>query len=146
MKNQAITPSQALEKVLQLTKMTPEQYHTAVLDAGTAHARDVVYRKLPEGLSEYREQIIQDILTLPHFNFWAYFQNVLFLKNLRLIQSFGHLTPDMVVYPNFHATIWKNQLLPHRIFSEPSTNFPRLVEALIKGYMLAHCPREGVAK
>jgi hypothetical protein len=144
MSHTKINPDQAIEQVLKLTKLTPEQYHQQVLEAGTAHADHVLTKMLPPELHEVKVEILEDILTLPHFNFWTHFQNVVYLKNLRLIQTFGHLSPNSDYMPDFHARVWKNQLLPHRIVAQPSCNFPRLVAALIKGYLLTYIPKREV--
>jgi hypothetical protein len=120
--------------------LTPEQYHSYVLDAGTEHARAVIVQTVPRELAGLRDEILNDVLTLSHFNYWAYFQNVAYQKNLRFIEVFGHLKPGIGYFPDFHQATWKNHFLPHRIICRPSSSFMRMLKALINSYLMSYVP------
>ena len=129
-----ITHQDAIDMVLILTKMTPEQYHSLFLEAGYAHAKDVIANHLPRN-PELQEQALITLMTDKVFNFWAYFQNVAYLKNMRLIDEFGHLPTCKMEGRYFHQKIWQDQLLPHRIKSLPSSSFNRVLSVIIKRHL-----------
>jgi hypothetical protein len=141
MKN-TYTPHEAIVLVNNLTGLTSQQYHEIFVEAGTAHAQDVIDRLMP-GNHDIKDRLLKDVLTLRHVNFWAYFQNVVYLKNLRLIEQFGEIVPAEKHLPEFHLKVWANMLAPSRLRSYPSPNFERIVSALIKGYMIYSYAKEG---
>jgi hypothetical protein len=141
MKNPHLTPDQAAQEILRLTKMTPEEYSTYVLEAGTNHARDILTRHLPND-QEIRELVLSDLIKEARFNFWTYFQNVVYLKNLYILEKFGKLPSQFSVQTDFHKRAWQNALLPFRIKTHPSNSFERILAAIIKSYHVCYITKE----
>lgn len=139
------TPQDAITLTLALTGMSAEEYHNQVLSAGEIHARTVVARYLPDN-EELQDIVVKDLIQEHRFNFWTYFQNVVYLKNLYLIEKFGHLPSTKARQKTFMLKVWQNSLLPFRIKSNPSGAFERILAAIIKGYMHSYISKKEVAK
>lgn len=131
MNTKPLTPDQAIEQACKLAGMTHEQYHNHVLTLGTAHCRRIVADMLGfhQSMKEVADIIVTEITTNHIYGFWAYFQNVCYLRNQRLTDICGQ--PD--AEKHFVLAIWINQLQHDRIKSTPSCgHFTRKVANLVK--------------
>lgn len=145
MNKPTLTPDQAIEQVCQLTGMTHEDYHNHVLTLGTAHCRQIVVRMLevqPYGSFKDEIKLIVSEITTNHlYGYWAYFQNVCYIRNQRLVNICGHL--DTATQRSFIHRIWINQLQHDRIISVPShTCFTRKVAGIVRELFINNLSKE----
>ncbi|MCO5253604.1 MAG: hypothetical protein M9892_04465 [Bacteroidetes bacterium] len=122
MNKPTLTPEQAIEQVCALTSMTHEQYHNHVLTLGTSHCRKLIHQHLgviAHGVLEVIvEDIVSELITNHRYGWWAYFQNVCYSRNKRLVEICGHLSDR--TEKSFVMRIWINQLQHDRINTYPS--------------------------